>query len=383
MESILAPNHGRFQRAFTEMASLEAPDARTVVITLNRPYAPLLSLLTVFDAPVLPKHVYEGTDPLTNPVNEAPIGSGPFRFVEWVRGERVVLERFDDYFLEPALLDRADLPHVPQDVARSTAIEVGEADLLWGFYMPTSDLARLEANPDVNVWKGLTIPALYFMFMNTDHPALADVRVRQALMHAVDRDQIVAQAQGGLGEVAGGPFGSALPLRVRRGHRLPHPLPVRPRARPRPPRRGRRRRPHAALRLRLRPRRLRGGGRDHARQPAPGGHHARRAAGRALGDGRARLRPRLRPDAAVLHLGRRPGDRLPPHLPVGGTRHQLRQRHRLRRSPRWTGCSTRPRASPTRRARRAVRRRDGDPRAQTCPRCRSSTSSPPRRRRPT
>ncbi|MDF1523967.1 MAG: ABC transporter substrate-binding protein [Trueperaceae bacterium] len=209
MTDVLAPNHGRFQRAFNEMASVVAPDPETVVITLNRPYAPLLSLLTVFDAPVLPKHVFEGTDPLTNPANEAPIGSGPFRFVEWVRGERVVLERFEDYFLEPALLDRVIYRTVPQDVARSVAIEVGEADLLWGFYMPTSDLGRLEANPDVAVWKGLTIPALYFMFMNTDHPALADVRVRQALMHAVDREQIVAQAQGGLGEVAGGPFGSA------------------------------------------------------------------------------------------------------------------------------------------------------------------------------
>ena len=113
-----------------------------------------------------------------------------------MRGERVVLERFDGYFLEPALLDRLIYRTVPQDVARSTAIEVGEADLLWGFYMPTSDLARLEANPDVNVWKGLTIPALYFMFMNTDHPALADARVRQALMHAVDREQIVGPGPG-------------------------------------------------------------------------------------------------------------------------------------------------------------------------------------------
>jgi len=208
MESILGPNHGRFQRAFNEMASIEAPDARTVVITLNRPYAPLLGLLTVFDAPILPKHLYEGTDPLANPVNDAPVGSGPFRFVEWVRGERVVLERFDDYFLENALLDRLIYRVVPQDVARSTAIEVGEADLVWGFYMPTSDLARLEANPDVAVWKGLTIPSLYFMFVNNEHPQLGDARVRQAIMHAIDREQIVEQAQGGLGEVAGGPFGA-------------------------------------------------------------------------------------------------------------------------------------------------------------------------------
>jgi peptide/nickel transport system substrate-binding protein len=208
MESILAPNHGRFQTAFRVIESITAPDAATVVIRLQRPYAPLISLLSVFDAPILPKHVYEGTDPLTNPANQAPIGSGPFRFVEWVRGERVVLERFDGYFLEPALLDRLIYRVVPQDVARSVALEVGEADLVWGFYMPTSDLDRLDANPNVQVWKGLSIPSLYFLFMNTANPALADVRVRQALMHAVDREQIVDQAQGGLGQVASGPFGA-------------------------------------------------------------------------------------------------------------------------------------------------------------------------------
>ena len=209
MVNILAPNHGRFQTAFRVVESITAPDPATVVIRLTRPYAPLIGLLTVFDAPILPKHLYEGTDPLANPVNQAPVGSGPFRFVEWVRGEQVVLERFDGYFAEPALLDRLIYRIVPQDVARSVALEVGEADLVWGFYMPTADLARLETNPNVTVWKGLTIPSLFFMFMNNDHPALADVRVRQALMHAIDRDQIVEQAQGGLGEVAGGPFGSA------------------------------------------------------------------------------------------------------------------------------------------------------------------------------
>ena len=208
MEEVLAPNHGRFLNAYRNIASLSAPDDATVVIELERPYAPLINLLTVFDAPVLPKHVYEGTDPLTNPANENPVGSGPFRFVEWVRGERVVIERFDEYFRDNALLDRLIYRVVPQDAARSVALEVGEADVVWGFYMPPADLDRLDANPDIDVWKGLTIPSLYFVFVNTDNPALADPRVRQALMFAIDREQIVEQAQGGLGEVAGGPFGA-------------------------------------------------------------------------------------------------------------------------------------------------------------------------------
>lgn len=208
MIEIEAPNHGRFKTAFDKIASIEAPDASTVVITLKEPYAPLLSLLTVFDAPVLPKHVYQGTDPLTNPANDAPIGSGPFKYANWVRGERVEIVRNDDYFLERALLDRIIFRVVPQDVGRSTALEVGEADLLWGFYMPPVDLPRLASDPNLNTWTGITIPALYFVFINTSTPGLDDVRVRQALMHAIDRDQVVEQAQGGLGQPGSGPFGA-------------------------------------------------------------------------------------------------------------------------------------------------------------------------------
>lgn len=210
MNEVEGPNHGRFLNAYQRIAAIETPDERTVVIRLSEPYAPLISLLTVFDAPVLPRHVYEGTDPLTNPANFEPVGSGPFRFSEWVRGERVEIVRNDDYFREDerALLDRVIFRIVPQDVARSTAIEVGEADLLWGFYLPPADLPRLEANPDVQTWQGITIPALYFVFVNTQSEGLSDPRVRQALMHAIDIEQIVEQAQGGLGQAASGPFGA-------------------------------------------------------------------------------------------------------------------------------------------------------------------------------
>lgn len=207
MEEVLAPNHGRFQTAYEFVDSIETPDDSTLVITLSEPYAPLMSLLTVFDAPVLPQHVYEGSDPLTNEANQQPIGSGPFRFVEWNRGESITLERFDDYFLEPALLDRLIYRVIPQDVGRSIALEVGEADLLWGFYLPPADLPRMQSDPSLEVWTGITIPSLFFVFVNTEVEGLDDPLVRQAVMHAIDRDQIVEQAQGGLGEVGAGPFG--------------------------------------------------------------------------------------------------------------------------------------------------------------------------------
>lgn len=210
MIEILAPNHGRFKTAYDKIDSIEADGPDKVVITLKEPFGPLLTLLTSFDAPILPKHIYEGTDALTNPANNEPIGSGPFKFANWELGERVEIVRYDDYFRqdEVALLDRIILRTVPQDVARSTALEVGEADLVWGFYLPPADLARHQMNPDLNTWTGITTPSLYFVFVNTNTPGLDDPLVRRALMHAIDREQIVEQAQGGLGQAASGPFGA-------------------------------------------------------------------------------------------------------------------------------------------------------------------------------
>ncbi|HLT59413.1 MAG: ABC transporter substrate-binding protein [Limnochordales bacterium] len=209
MENLLGPYHGRFRNAYDQLEGIDTPDDHTVVLRLREPYAPLMTLLTVFDAPILPKHIYEGTDPLNNPANfNNPIGSGPFVFREWVRGDRVVLERNPDYFDEPAYLDRLIYRIIPDDLSRSVALEVGEVDVVWGLYLPASDLPRMMANPDLDVWQGVRIPSLYFVFVNTEAGPLADPKVRQALMHAIDREQVVEQAFMGLGNIDVGPFGA-------------------------------------------------------------------------------------------------------------------------------------------------------------------------------
>jgi peptide/nickel transport system substrate-binding protein len=103
------------------------------VFRFHEPYAALLQQLNVTEAPILPRHVYE-VDDLTNAaVNLRPVGSGPFRFVEYVIDDRVVLERNPDYF-------RADLPYldrlvfrvIPDDNTRLLALERGEVDYVGG-----------------------------------------------------------------------------------------------------------------------------------------------------------------------------------------------------------------------------------------------------------
>lgn len=208
-QEILGKFHPRSQALVKRMKSIEAPDANTVVITLNDAYAPLLLQLNVFEAPMLPKHLFDGQgDVLKNPVNSKPVGTGPFKFVEWTKGATVKLARNDAYWEKgKPYLDNVVFPIVPQATNRATALETGEADFLSSFYVPLTDVERLSKNATLEQKRGVAFPAIYFMMMNTTTKALATKEARQAVAFAVDRQRIVTQANAGIGRVGRGPFG--------------------------------------------------------------------------------------------------------------------------------------------------------------------------------
>ena len=208
-QEILGKFHPRSQALVKRMKSIEAPDASTVVITLNDAYAPLLLQLNVFEAPMLPKHLFDGQgDVLKNPANLKPVGTGPFKFVEWTKGATVKLVRNDAYWEKgKPYLDNVVFPIVPQATNRATALETGEADFLSSFYVPLTDVERLSKNANLEQKRGVAFPAIYFMMMNTTTKALATKEARQAVAFAVDRQRIVTQANAGIGRVGRGPFG--------------------------------------------------------------------------------------------------------------------------------------------------------------------------------
>src|ERR1017187_961565 len=95
---IVGKLHPRAAPVFKNLGiEVDAPDAFTIVLDLQKPYAPFLSQMTVFDAPVLPRHLYESGSIATNPANQKPVGTGPFRFAEWKRGASIRLVRNDRY----------------------------------------------------------------------------------------------------------------------------------------------------------------------------------------------------------------------------------------------------------------------------------------------
>ncbi len=176
---------------YDQLASLETPDKGTVVMKFNAPFAPWLN----FWKGLLPEHVvrpmYEKDGTLDNATwNKAPtVSAGPFVFKEWQSGSFVRFVRNDKYWGTKAKLDEIFIRIVPDDASQVAALKAGEADL--GIFIAYPDIPALEQAgvSIVSVASGYS-EGWYFNLGDKGHPALKDVRVRQAIAYALDRDKI-------------------------------------------------------------------------------------------------------------------------------------------------------------------------------------------------
>ncbi len=125
--------HSRGRSTFANVVAADTPDPLTVVWRLSRPAPYIISALASIESQILPRHLYAGTDILTNPHNVAPVGTGPFRFVEWKRGQYVALARNPNYWDKgKPYLDRVIFRLLPDAASLSTALETGEAQFVGG-----------------------------------------------------------------------------------------------------------------------------------------------------------------------------------------------------------------------------------------------------------
>jgi peptide/nickel transport system substrate-binding protein len=196
--------------SFGAVASIEAPDETTLVFHMKHPFPPFVPW-SFTNQWIYPRHIYEGTDPRQNERNyKNPIGSGPFKFKEWVRGDHITFERNPDYYIkgEP-YLDRVVARFMPDAGARVIALENGEVDYLNIYSLPTSAIPDLRKSKDVAVVSAKRINYGGIMaHFNLRNPNLAKKEVRQALSYAVDRKLITERAFGGIGAPAAGPISS-------------------------------------------------------------------------------------------------------------------------------------------------------------------------------
>jgi len=190
-----------FSFLIDEVEEIEIVDDYNLRLILDEPFAPLLANLSHdFVAMVSPEAVEEyGEDIGTNPV-----GTGPFEFVEWTRGEEVIMERFDDYWGENARVDRVTFSIVPEDSTRVVQVETGEAHA--GMFIPPREMQRIEEDvDDVNVVEETSLRTIYIGFNHTKEP-LDDEKVRRALNYAVDNQAIVEQIMDGAGRPSDAPI---------------------------------------------------------------------------------------------------------------------------------------------------------------------------------
>jgi peptide/nickel transport system substrate-binding protein len=212
-EEVLAKVHPRMGPTLRLLqAVVETPDPFTVVIRLTAPFAPFLMQQTVLDAPIIPQHVYGGSDINTNPANQRPIGTGPFKFAEWNRGASLKVVRNDSYWESgKPYLDAIIFQIIPEPASRSTGLETGEIDFVDALYLLKSDVDRLAVNDKLEAKRGQGVPNFLNLMMNTRSPALARKEARQALAFAIDRDALARQAGAGLARPSTGPFSDGFP----------------------------------------------------------------------------------------------------------------------------------------------------------------------------
>lgn len=203
--------HGRARANFGRVASVETPDAHTIVYKLKEPFGPFLHAFEVSSAPLVAKHIYEGTDFRKNPANDAPIGTGPFKFKEWKRGSNIELVRNENYW-KPGLpyLDGISFRIIPDAALRAVALETGQVHASQFDAVEPLEVARLAALPTLTMTtKGYEfVSPIMWIDINNRRGPLADKRVRQAIMHAMDRDFILKNLFFGMGKVATGPIAS-------------------------------------------------------------------------------------------------------------------------------------------------------------------------------
>ncbi|WP_269931031.1 ABC transporter substrate-binding protein [Aminobacter sp. HY435] len=193
--SVWKPLQNLGRVVFKDLEAVETPDDHTAVFKFSRP-TPFQLIRNALPAltSVVPKHIYEGTDIAANPANNAPVGTGPFKFAEHKPGEYYRLERNDNYWGEgEPQLDEIIYRVLPDRAAAAGALEAEEIQLAAFSAVPLADLDRISKVPGIKVipegYEALT----YQLVVEINHrrKELADAKVRQAIAHAIDRDFVV------------------------------------------------------------------------------------------------------------------------------------------------------------------------------------------------
>ena len=172
--------------------TIEAVDDYTIKITTPGPSAILLNHLCHHGNAIVPKKLLdEGHDFASDPV-----GSGPYKLVEWKRGDSVEFEAFADYFDGEAPIKHMTWKIIPEGSSRTIALEAGEIDFI--VEVEAMDYDRLAGNDEVDIYE-YDATEHNWMMLNNEKPGLDNVNVRKAMDCAIDKESVIAVALNGMG----------------------------------------------------------------------------------------------------------------------------------------------------------------------------------------
>jgi peptide/nickel transport system substrate-binding protein len=200
---------------------VQAPDESTVVYNLNDPSVNLPAIMTiqssnfVIQSPTAWKT--KGDD-----YNRNPVGTGPYILKSWTAGDRMVLERNPDYWNKGhPHLDRIVLKPLPDAQSRFASLQSGEADIIWDDEVDADNILKAQKDPKMTVHSYAGSGAAVYAF-NTKVAPLDDLRVRQALVMAIDRKKMSQALTNGLSRPASNPYGDGSWVKCKDDGALPN-----------------------------------------------------------------------------------------------------------------------------------------------------------------
>lgn len=199
---VIKIHHGRGRALFAGLTAVETPDDLTAIFLLDKPAPAIMKALDGRESPILPRHIYEGTNILENPSNAKPIGTGAFKLASYERGVSVVMEKNPDYWDASRInIDRIIMKYVADGSTRTAMLESGDVDIVYLNLMPSPDILRLAKNPKFEMdERGYETSASSMqMDFNLEHPILKNVLVRRAIAHAIDNKWITENIWFGFG----------------------------------------------------------------------------------------------------------------------------------------------------------------------------------------
>ena len=192
-----------YKNVVDRIVGLEVIDDYTIKFTLNEPISSFLIGIATGNVPMVAKESYNDDNTVADP-----IGTGPYKFIEWIPDDRFVIEAFDDYWAGAPNVAKITFKIIPDETIRLTALKTGDIDIMKG--IPIDNLVSEINNPTLENVTLLSIPGSTYLYtsllLNHNRAPFDDIKVRQAMLYAIDVQEIIDIVYFGLGVPATCPF---------------------------------------------------------------------------------------------------------------------------------------------------------------------------------